>query len=71
LIVMGSHGRSGLSRMFLGSVTARVLPLSHVPVLVHRAAEAELATAESALQEPGPASATSRPDDGAGAAPAS
>ena len=49
LIVMGSHGRSGLSRMFLGSVTSRVLPLSHIPVLVHRATEGELATAEAVL----------------------
>jgi nucleotide-binding universal stress UspA family protein len=49
LIVMGSHGRSGLERLFLGSVTARVLPLSRVPVLVHRSTEAELATAEGLL----------------------
>ena len=35
--------------MFLGSVTSRVLPLSHIPVLVHRATEGELATAEAVL----------------------
>jgi nucleotide-binding universal stress UspA family protein len=52
LIVMGSHGRSGFGRLFLGSVTARVLPLSHVPVLVHRAAAGELATAEDVLAGP-------------------
>jgi nucleotide-binding universal stress UspA family protein len=51
LIVMGSHGRSGLERLFLGSVTTRVLPLSRVPVLVHRATEAELATAEGLLKD--------------------
>ncbi len=36
LIYMGSHGRTGLGRIFLGSVTSRVLTLSHVPVLVDR-----------------------------------
>jgi len=34
LIVMGSHGRSGLAKMVLGSVAAKVLALSPVPVLV-------------------------------------
>jgi nucleotide-binding universal stress UspA family protein len=37
LIVMGSHGRRGLSRLFLGSVTEGVLRHSHVPVLCVRA----------------------------------
>ncbi len=36
LIYMGSHGRSGLSRLFLGSQTSKVLTLSRIPVLVHR-----------------------------------
>ena len=36
LIYMGSHGRTGLGRIFLGSVTSRVLTLSTVPVLVDR-----------------------------------
>jgi nucleotide-binding universal stress UspA family protein len=36
LIFMGSHGRSGLSRLLLGSVTAKVLSLAHVAVLVYR-----------------------------------
>ena len=30
---MGTHGRSGLSRMFIGSVAERVLRTAHVPVL--------------------------------------
>jgi nucleotide-binding universal stress UspA family protein len=34
LIVMGSHGRSGLAKMVLGSVAAKVLVLSPVPVLI-------------------------------------
>ncbi|HVQ61911.1 MAG TPA: universal stress protein [Burkholderiales bacterium] len=36
LIVMGSHGRSGLSRLFLGSETLGVLPRVKIPVLVVR-----------------------------------
>ncbi len=36
LIVMGSHGRRGLEKLMLGSVTARVLRSVHVPVLVVR-----------------------------------
>lgn len=34
LIVIGSHGRSGVRRALLGSVTERVLRETHVPVLV-------------------------------------
>ncbi|MEF8818476.1 MAG: universal stress protein [Haloferacaceae archaeon] len=34
LIVMGSHGRSGLSRVVLGSVSEKVLRQTHLPVLV-------------------------------------
>ena len=36
LIVMGTHGRSGVSRLILGSVTERVLREAQVPVLVVR-----------------------------------
>ena len=36
LIVVGSHGRSGLGRMLLGSVAATVVAQSPVPVLVAR-----------------------------------
>ncbi len=36
LIVMGSHGRRGLEKLVLGSVTQRVLGAVHVPVLVVR-----------------------------------
>ncbi|WP_311221032.1 MULTISPECIES: universal stress protein [unclassified Acidovorax] len=36
LIVMGSHGRRGLEKLVLGSVTQRVLGVAKVPVLVVR-----------------------------------
>lgn len=36
LIVMGSHGRRGLSRLLAGSVTQEVLVSAPVPVLVYR-----------------------------------
>jgi nucleotide-binding universal stress UspA family protein len=36
LIVMGSHGRSGLAALVLGSQTTKVLTHSKVPVLVTR-----------------------------------
>lgn len=34
LLVMGTHGRTGLNRYLLGSVTKRVVRNAHVPVLV-------------------------------------
>jgi len=36
LIVMGSHGRTGLARLVVGSVVAKVLATASVPVLVVR-----------------------------------
>ena len=36
LIVVGSHGRSGLSRLMLGSVASKIVAHSTVPVLVTR-----------------------------------
>jgi len=36
LVVMGTHGRSGLSRLMLGSVAERVLREIHIPVLTVR-----------------------------------
>jgi len=39
MIFIGSHGRSGLSRLLLGSVTAKVLSLASGAVLVYRVKE--------------------------------
>jgi len=36
MIVMGTHGRSGLNRVLLGSVTERVIRLARCPVLTVR-----------------------------------
>ena len=36
LIVVSSHGRSGLERLLIGSVAERVVRLAHCPVLVLR-----------------------------------
>ena len=38
LIVLGTHGRSGISRALLGSTAEGVLRHSHIPVLIVRAA---------------------------------
>ena len=34
LIIMGSHGRTGVKRLLLGSVARAVLTESHIPVLI-------------------------------------
>ena len=36
LIFIGSHGRSGIEQLLLGSVTSKVLSLCEIPVLVYR-----------------------------------
>lgn len=36
LVVMGTHGRTGLSRLLLGSVAERVVQLAACPVMVSR-----------------------------------
>lgn len=41
LIVMGSHGRSGMAKLVLGSVAAKVLVLSPVPVLIVKSSPAD------------------------------
>jgi nucleotide-binding universal stress UspA family protein len=39
VIVMASHGRSGIGRMFLGSVANRVVQATFVPVIITKATE--------------------------------
>lgn len=36
LVVMGTHGRRGINRMLLGSVTEEVVRCSHVPIMTVR-----------------------------------
>jgi nucleotide-binding universal stress UspA family protein len=38
LVVMSSHGRTGVKRWMLGSVAERLVEASHTPVLIVRAA---------------------------------
>ena len=47
LIVMSSHGRTGLTHLFLGSVAERVLRTAPCPVLTVRAATAETEKAQA------------------------
>ncbi len=51
LIIIGSHGRTGLTRLVLGSVAERVTRLAHCPVLVVKL----LPQAEKAAAQPAPA----------------
>ncbi|MFC7079015.1 universal stress protein [Halorussus caseinilyticus] len=41
LVVMGTHGRTGIDRYLLGSVTEKVVRLSEAPVLTVQADDAE------------------------------
>lgn len=40
-IVLGTHGRTGLKHLLLGSVAARVARMAHVPVLIVKAPHME------------------------------
>lgn len=51
MIFMGSHGRSGLSRAFLGSIALKTLTLSEVPVMVDRPSPADIAFAENLMRD--------------------
>jgi len=49
LIVMASHGRSGMTRWFLGSVAEEILRHASVPILLVKAPEQEIARIEGSL----------------------
>jgi nucleotide-binding universal stress UspA family protein len=51
LIVLASHGRTGLARLMLGSVAEAVVRTAPCPVLVLRAPEAPVAREEEAAAE--------------------
>ncbi len=49
MIFMGSHGRGGLSKVFLGSVAIKTLTLAQIPVMVDRPTPREIAEAEALM----------------------
>jgi len=51
MIFMGSHGRGGLSRAFLGSVALKTLTQAHVPIMVDRPTDEEIARAEELMRQ--------------------
>lgn len=51
MIFMGSHGRGGLSSVFLGSVALKTLTLAHIPVLVDRPTPEEISHAEELMSQ--------------------
>ncbi len=52
LIVMGTHGRTGVARVLLGSVTERVLRNAPCPVLAIRRADGEPSEADRLASQP-------------------
>jgi nucleotide-binding universal stress UspA family protein len=57
LVVMGTHGRHGVQRFLLGSVTERVVRTSSIPVLTVRGEERD-------IEVPDGAEATDEDEDG-------
>lgn len=51
MIFMGSHGRSGLSRVFLGSVALKTLTLAPIPVTVDHPTPQEISHAEELMSQ--------------------
>lgn len=51
LIIMGTHGRSGLGRWAMGSVVSKVLDAATIPVLLMRSGQCKVITPEDALVE--------------------
>lgn len=59
LIVMGTHGRTGLARILMGSVAEHVVRKAHCPVLTVKAlARPASATSETCTREPQEAGTT-------------
>ena len=52
LIVMGTHGRTGLSRLLMGSVAESVLPKSTCPVLLVKSNQRASASASDRVAVP-------------------
>ncbi len=50
MIVMGTHGRTGLTRLLMGSVAEQIVRRSPCPVLIYREAAEKLAAARSPQQ---------------------
>jgi nucleotide-binding universal stress UspA family protein len=48
LIVVGTHGRSGVAHFFMGSVAERVVRTAHCPVLTVRQSERDFVTPDPA-----------------------
>jgi nucleotide-binding universal stress UspA family protein len=57
LIVMGTHGRTGLGRLLMGNVAESVLSAGNCPVLIARAPVAHAAAPEKTSHEPAPTEA--------------
>ncbi len=51
LIVMGTHGRTGLGKLLMGNVAESVLPRAHCPVLVVKVPHAVPAPATSRAEK--------------------
>ena len=51
MIFMGSHGRGGRSRVFLGSVALKVLTLVQLPVMLDRPTQKEISDAEDLMSQ--------------------
>ena len=47
LIVLGTHGRSGIAHFFMGSVAERVVQLADCPVLTVHNSEHDFVTADT------------------------
>jgi nucleotide-binding universal stress UspA family protein len=54
LIVMSTHGRSGIGRLLLGSVAESVLRATHTPILLLRPEGAPVATPRGRVEAKAP-----------------